>query len=204
MSKDRTRNRKINNPKRVILISCEGDNKTEKTYFNNFIDRDKNYIINYCLGNETDPVNLVKNTIKEVKRSELKLKENDKAYCVFDTDISQERNIQIEKAKKLANKNKIKIITSSPSIEIWFLIHYIYTTKYFTNEEVIKNLKKYCKNYDKNYDIYPSIRNKTQTAIKNAKKLEQFQTENGKELQTIESNPHSQIYEIIEELEKEI
>lgn len=80
MSTDRRRNRKIINPKRVILIACEGENKTEKYYFNNFSGRNKDYIIKYVHGNETDPVNLVKNTITDIKSYGLNLKTDDVAF----------------------------------------------------------------------------------------------------------------------------
>lgn len=202
MSIDRRRNRKIINPKRVILIACEGENKTEKYYFNNFSDRNKDYIIKYVHGNETDPVNLVKNTITDIKNYGLNLKADDVAFCVFDTDTDPIKNSQIESAKELAKKHKIKIITSNPSIELWFLLHYKYSSQYLTNEKLLEILKTHCNNYSKNYNIYSDIYPKTDLAIKNAKKLEKYQIENGKELQTVEANPHTQIYEIIEEFKK--
>lgn len=60
MSRDRTRNNHNRKSKRVVLVAYEGENKTEKNYFDNFLGRDKNYIIKSVPGNETDPINLVK------------------------------------------------------------------------------------------------------------------------------------------------
>lgn len=102
----------------------------------------------------------------------------------------------------MAERHKIKIITSNPSIELWFLLHYKFSSQSLTNEKLLEILKTYCINYSKNYNIYSDIYPKTDLAIKNAKKLEKYQIENGKELQTIEANPHTQIYEIIEEFKK--
>lgn len=39
-------------------------------------------------------------------------------------------------------------------------------------------------------------------AIKNAKKLEKYQLQNNKKLQSVEANPYTEVYKIIEELIK--
>ena len=44
----------------------------------------------------------------------------------------------IEEAIQLAKKNNIKIITSSPCFELWFLLHYDYTTANMDSEEVLQ------------------------------------------------------------------
>lgn len=72
----------------------------------------------------------------------LDLQDDDVAYCVFDTGIDLNKNKIIEEAIRLAMKNHIKIITSSPCIELWFLLHYDYTTANMSSESVIKRLKK--------------------------------------------------------------
>lgn len=95
--------------------------------------------------------------IKEIKELGLNLQNGDMAYCVFDTDTNQEKNTIINKAIELAKKNKIIVITSSPCFEIWFLLHYIYTTASMSNDDVIKVLKKHYSKYEKNINIYPYI-----------------------------------------------
>lgn len=67
MSRDRSRNNHNRKSKRVVLVAYEGENKTEKNYLNNFSSRDKDYIIKPVPGNETDPVNLVKQTIQKAQ-----------------------------------------------------------------------------------------------------------------------------------------
>ncbi len=66
--------RKLRKPKNNILIAVEGKNKTEKLYFNNFDDGKKSYSIIFAKGNYTDPLNLVKMLIKEIKTLGLNLK----------------------------------------------------------------------------------------------------------------------------------
>lgn len=126
ISSDRVR--KPRKQKRKILIACEGNNKTEKNYFNNFENGQKSYNITYTKGNDTDPLKLVQMLIAEVKELELDLTIDDVAYLVFDTDMDLNKNKIIRNAIKLAKENNIRVITSTPSIELWFLLHYEYTT----------------------------------------------------------------------------
>lgn len=202
MSRDRTRNNHNRKSKRVVLVAYEGENKTEKNYFDNFLGRDKNYIIKSVPGNETDPINLVKQTIKKVKDLELDLSLDDKAFCIFATDTKLEKNVQIEAAIKMSKKNNIIPIVSSPCVELWFLLHYEYTTAMVSSNEVIERLKRYYPKYEKNCNIYPDIKDKTNKAIDNSKKLEKYQKQNNRKLQTVEANPYTEIYKIVEELIK--
>ncbi len=198
---DRLRGKQNRKTKRVILVSFEGKNKTENNYLNNYIDRDNNYNIQIVPGNETDPINLVNQTIKKVKDSGLDLT-YDKAYCIFDTDVDENKEKSIEEAIKIANENNIIPIVSNPCVEVWFLLHYEYTTSKMSNNEVINRLKRYNSHYKKNYNIYKDIKSKTEEAIKNAKKLEKEHIKNNTKLQSLESSPYTEIYKLIEELKK--
>ena len=202
MSEDRKRNKNNRKSKRVILVSVEGKNKTEKNYINNYSSREKDFVIKVVPGNETDPINLVEQAIRKAKELNLNLEEDDKAYIVFDLDTNINKNKQIKEAIDLANQNNIIPIVSTPCIELWFLLHYEYTTATMNNDEVIKKLKKYCPKYEKNYNIYKEINQNTNTAIKNAKKLKKFQTKNHKNLQMVEVNPYTEMYTLIEEIVK--
>ncbi len=198
--RDRQRNKGNRKSKRVILVSYEGNNKTERNYFDSFKGIEKDYTIKVVFGNETDPVHLVNQTIKKKNDLGLDLETDDRAFCIFDTDIDPRKNIQIKEAIEIAHKNNIRIITSSPCFEIWFLLHYEYTTATMNNDDVIKRLKTHYFNYSKNCNIYPFIVDKTKEAYKNAKKLEKYQKDNNRIIQSVEANPHSDVYIIIEEI----
>ena len=200
ISNDRVR--KLRKPKSKVLIAAEGKNKTEKTYFSNFEDSKKSYNITYARGNNTDPLKLVKMLIKEIDELNLHLQDDDVAYCIFDTDVDSNKNKIIKEAIQLAKKNHIKIITSSPCIEVWFLLHYAYTTANMNNEEVIKSLKKYYPKYEKNINIYPDVVKKIALAINRAKKLEKYQIDNNQTIGTVEANPNTEVYKIVEYLMK--
>lgn len=200
ISNDRVR--KVRKQKSKILIAAEGKNKTEKTYFSNFEDGKKTYNITYARGNNTDPLKLVKMLIKEIDELKLDLQDDDVAYCIFDTDVDPNKNKIIEEAIQLARRNNIKIITSSPCFELWFLLHYDYTTANMDSEEVIKRLKEYYPKYEKNINIYPDIIKEIDLAIDRAKKLEKYQTDNNRRIGTVEANPNTEVYKIVEYLMK--
>lgn len=206
MSKNRIissdRVRQIRKPKTKILIAVEGKNKTEKNYFNNFENGQRPYNISYARGTNTDPLNLVTMLIKEIKELGLNLQNGDMAYCVFDTDTNQEKNIIINKAIELAKKNRIIVITSSPCFEIWFLLHYIYTTASMSNDDVIKALKKHYSKYEKNINIYPYIKENLNEAILRSKRLEQYHLNNNHTIGNVEANPNTEVYKVIEYLTK--
>lgn len=199
ISKDRSRN--FRKTKNKIIIAVEGTNKTERIYFNNFDDGKKKYSITIAKDKNTDPINLVKKLNKEIKRLGLDLKNGDKAFCVFDVDTNVNKNKIIDEATKLAKKYNIDIITSTPCIELWFLLHFEYTTSNLSNSEVIKRLKTYC-DYKKNKNIYLEINDKVDYAIERAKKLELFQKDNGRIIGRVESNPNTEVYKIVEYLIK--
>ncbi len=196
------RKRKLRKKKNKIIIAVEGNNKTEKLYFDNFDDGKQDYSITIAKGNDTDPLGLVKNLDKEVKKSELYLSKGDMVFCVFDVDVDSNKNKIIDEAKKYAQKKGIQVITSTPCIELWFLLHFEYTTANLSNNEVIKRLKKFNPKYEKNINIFPYINKNIDIAILNAKKLEKYQIDNNKKIGTVEANPNTEMYKIVEFLIK--
>ena len=148
-----------------IYMAVEGTNKTEKIYFNNYRTGKENYSITFANGNDTDPIRLVKRLAKQIKKMELHLKNGDKAYCIFDVDVDPNKDVAINEAKKIAENEGIEIITSAPCIELWFLLHYDYTTASMDNNGVIRRLKEFYPKYEKNCDMYTIIGNKTKITL---------------------------------------
>ncbi len=97
ISNDRVRKKR--KQKNKIIIAVEGKNKTEKLYFNNFDNGKKSYSISFAKGNYTDPLNLVKMLIEEMKKIGVDLSDGDRAYCIFDTDIEPIKNTVIKEAR---------------------------------------------------------------------------------------------------------
>ena len=197
-TRERNRGNRQRNP--LIIIGCEGKNKTEKTYFKNFNSR--KCIIKFSKGNSTDPVGIVKDLLKFID-TEIEREENDKYYAIFDTDVSKGLQNQINEAKKLAKKNGVEIITSTPTFEFWYILHFLYTTKvYSSSENVIEDLINEVKQYEKNMNLYPIIKENTKFAIENAKKVEKYHIDLGQELDNEKCNPYTSAYKIVEELIK--
>ena len=198
ISNDRVR--KIRKRKNKILIAVEGTNKTEKIYFSNFDDGKKPYTITIAKGNDTDPLGMIKLLSKEIDKRDIDLSNGDIAFCVFDTDVNIKKNKIIKDAINLAKEKGIRIITSTPCIELWFLLHFEYTTARLSNNSVIKRLKKYLPKYEKNINIFPDIKDKVYEAIDRAKRLESFQLQNNKIIGMVEANPNTEMYKVVEEL----
>lgn len=97
-------------------------------------------------GNEN--INTLEKLIKQVLDNE------GLAIVVFDTDVStwnESEKKKLSALRKKYSKNKRVILCDSlPSIEFWFLIHFINTNRYFgTSKAVIGELKKFIPNFDK-------------------------------------------------------
>ena len=190
----------VRKQKKIILIAYEG--KTEKEYFGSFENINKNYNIVFAHDNHTDPIGMIKILKNKMLENHIDPEEGDKVYCIFDTDTNQEKNKIIKEAYDLAHKYSMEIITSNPCIELWFYLHYKYTTKHMSSSEAVKYLKKECPNYEKGKSIYSELLNKIPVTIKNAKMLEKYHLNNNKDVKYIEANPSTMIYKIVEELEK--
>lgn len=81
----------------------------------------------------------------------------------------------------------IVVIVNNPCLEFWLLLHFEATSKYFdTCESAEKQLKKHLKDYKKKVeyytkpdnDIYLRLKPNLSVALKNAKALNLFDTEN--------------------------
>lgn len=193
------RNRKNRRTKENILFEFEGKNKTEEIYFRNFQKRSNPYNLKFAYGNDTDPVSMVKSLISYMKKEDINTENGDKIYCVFDADMDINKQKRINEAKKLALENGIEVIISIPSFELWYRLHYSYTKKvYMSNRELIEDLKNFIPNYEKNINVYDAIKEKTQDAIKNSKKLEKEQVKDGKDIFDVNCNPYTSVYKPIE------
>ena len=193
------RNRKNRKTKENILFEFEGNNKTEEIYFRNFQERGNPYNIKFAYGHDTNPVGMVKSLISYMKKEDISIENDDKIYCVFDADIDPNKQKRIDEAIKLASENGIEVIISIPCFELWYRLHFSYTSRvYSSNKEIINDLKNYIPNYEKNINVYDIIRDKTDVAIENSKKLEKQQIKDGKVISNISCNPYTSVYKPVE------
>lgn len=184
--------------KKIILIGAEGKNQTERKYFKAFNQVQSEYKIMAGKGNNTDPVGVVEDLLKSAKQEELDLKDGDMLACFIDVDFKNGRDQELRAAMKLARQNNISVFLSNPCFEIWYLLHFRYSTKlYGSNEEVIKELSCYISDYSKSKDVYNLIENKIDQALLNTKRLESYHLENGTN-DRLKKLPSTEAYKLIE------
>jgi len=126
--------------------------------------------------------------------------ENTKVFWIIDFDViaSETKSAKagsktafqlfLEYKKTISEKHKnIVLIVNNPCLEFWLLLHFEATSKYFdTCEGAEKQLKKHLKDYEKTQkyytkqdnDIYLRLKPNLAGALKNAKALKLFNTEN--------------------------
>ena len=144
------RKRNKREEKECILFNFEGNNKTEEIYFRNYQSREKPYYIKPINNRATDPLQMVEVLIDYMQRKGIKVSDSYKVYCVFDTDLNNEKQDRINKAIELAKKHGIVPIIYTPCFEIWYREHFKYTRRgYSSNEALIDDLKKFIPDYQK-------------------------------------------------------
>ncbi|RZB29071.1 MAG: hypothetical protein AEth_01675 [Candidatus Argoarchaeum ethanivorans] len=194
--KRRKKNTRI--PRKVYVIVCEGK-KTERIYFEKYRTRYSNLSIKTPDSKYTDPKNLIKFAKKQINEENLIFDNGDAIWCVFDCDENE--NNDLTEACKIAGKD-IRISFSNPNFELWYLLHFeLYVTK-LERSEVIQKLKKYIPKYKKNMNVYDLLINERPEAIINAKKLIKIHERNEIKQISVESNPSTQIYNLVEEILK--
>lgn len=188
--------------KRIILIAAEGRNKTETNYFKKW--NNSEYRIAFVKNEYTDPVNMVNALDKDFKAKRLSHKNGDMGFCLVDHDCQSSKDELIMKADKIANKKNLKLLVSNPCFELWYLCHFIRSTRqYSSSSAVVEELKRYYPQYKKEDDsIVEAVREKTGVAIENAKFIEKHCLENGYENRTATFQPSTDIYKLIEILKE--
>lgn len=190
----RIKNKRIENKKnfKSILIVC-GAEETEPNYFEAF--RLNLKLKGVIVQRKAEsPLLLVEHTIKLKKDAKKNKETYAQIWCVFDKDEFIDFDNAISKAKA----NKIEVAYSNECFELWYYLHFEYLQsalhRYEYKEKLTNKLEqKYEKNSKKMYDI---LKDKQETAIKNAKDLEQFH--NGKN--PSEKNPSTTVYKLVEVL----
>ncbi len=111
----------------------------------------------------------------------------DKDFLVYDADV-------IEFLQRLNSIKGAKLIASNPCIELWFLLHYKNQTTFINGKDCIKELENRNRNSYHKGIIDNRLEEKLSTNQSKA-------CERGRKLQLF-NNPSSNMYEMIEELEK--
>jgi hypothetical protein len=187
--------------KNIILIGTEGANKTETLYFSRFNRLNGSYIVRFAKGNDTDPVKIAKSVYKSIQDEALDIENGDLAFCVCDTDVDYAKEDALQRAMRFSKSKDIEMILSNPCFEVWFLLHFTFSTRCFnSNADVIAALRSYLPDYEKSRDIFEALLPRIERAKDNAVKLDRHHAEARHAPETLACNPSSIVYKIVEKL----
>lgn len=179
------------------MIGCEGKNQTEKNYFLNFNKIQNEYRIIEAKGIKSDSEGVLSDLNKSIKKEELEINNGDIPACFIDVDFSISRKSVIRTVLITAKAQNIRVYLSNPCFEIWYLLHFRYSTKqYNSNDEVINELKKYLANYKKNQNVFDILLPLLSSALNNAKKLVNYHSNNKSDC--LNFSPSTDVYQLIE------
>jgi len=195
MPKPRTKGRIV---KKRVFIVCEGS-KTEPNYFNHFLE-DFNFRGRPV---EITVVDTEKNTAVELVEVASKMPEflDDELWAVFDKDGYTKH----ETAFALAKEKNVNIAFSSISFEYWILLHFQFVVMEFKkSREIIDYMRKmkflsFKKNDTKAYN---KIKQFTDRAISNSKKIQHFYQNQHINKPIYELNPYCNVNELIESIRR--
>ena len=188
------------NKKPLIVICSEGGKKSsEYYYFRNYTNR--NIRIQFSTGNSTDPKGMLEDLLKYIHNEDIASEDNCKIFLVLDTDLNEKRISEIKEIRQRCIDNNIEIITSAPTFEIWYLMHYRNNKlKFQTSKEVKRELQNINGTYTESMDMYKIIKDSTDNARSTAQSFEQQIIRNKEDL--LSSNPHTSIYKILDAIDE--
>lgn len=117
------------NYQQFFLIVCE-DESTEPYYFESFVDLfPEGTLFLKAVGTGLDPLGVTQKSIDERRKLyELRRKEIDFVWVIFDKDDADENETKIERfnaAFRLAEEQSIRVGYSNEVFELWLLLHLI-------------------------------------------------------------------------------
>lgn len=131
--------------KKLYPFLISGGKNTERYYFmhiNNKTDYKFNIKPKY-FGDESSYIEVFPRRIKEI----LSVNNNAKIFCVFDWDTVYENKTNLKKQKAFEQQFQeeishgiVVLCPSMPSIEYWFLLHFVDDTKLLKNYREISNV----------------------------------------------------------------
>ena len=191
---------KHNKKKPLIVICSDGGKKSsEYYYFRNYSNR--NLRIQFSTGNSTDPKGMLDDLLKYMNNEDVASEDNCRIFLVLDTDLNKKRISEIKEIKQECIDNNIEIVTSAPTFEIWYLMHYRNNKlKFKTSKEVKRELQILNGTYIESMDMYKIIKDSTDNARSIARSFAQQIIRNNEDL--LSANPHTSIYKILDAIDE--
>lgn len=191
------RNKKSRKEKPMIIITAEGRNETEAKYFNGFRTSECPYIIKFHkAGNLTDPTKLAESIRKRRDAEDADVRTGDMAFVIVDLDNNGRKAKEIQQLE--AKSSVERFVVSNPCFEVWYLLHYEYSTRSYMNADaVIRELKKHYSEYEKITDMNLLLKDRMDEAIVRAEKLEAFHNVEEHLHPDARCNPYTDVHKLV-------
>lgn len=179
----------------IILLVCEGKNKTERKYFSHYQIRESRYRLVIKDSEATDVMSMARRAACLYKQNQMDIKLGDQAFCLIDLDLRRDKYEAYLKAHQ--KYPEIKFIVSNPCFEVWFLYHFTENPKAETSSQAVKEqIKKYIPDYSEAMDVYLrcALSDKFAIAINRSEKKNNFYEE---DKSLVECNPYTNVQDLI-------
>lgn len=183
------RGKKKRTPMKKILIVCEGE-KTEPEYFEDLISSHKisaASVIEVTGDCGSSPRCVVDYAIKKYREENSRGVPYDNVYCVFDKDSHSCYQEALQRLQEMRPEGVFIAINSVPCFEFWLLLHFVYSTKAYSNlagnssgAQMLNELKIYLPDYAKrNKGIFTQLSPYLKNAINNSIKINEAALRSG-------------------------
>ena len=197
----RTKDKFKKKRKPSVFIVCEGKNKTEKTYFSHFIERDAPFNLRIIDCEATDILSMAKKSTSLFIDKELDPSIGDKVFCVVDLDLEQYKADKYQKA--VQKYKKIEIIPSNPCFEIWLQYYFTKNPRVVNSSQKAKEeMAKLLPGYTESMDVIVEANLGKNEHIKAINNSEIKNSKYPQELKLIDRNPYTEIPKAVTELIK--
>jgi hypothetical protein len=163
--------------RRTLLVVCEG-RETERNYLDGLKREDavkRRFTVTVAKGQGGSRRQIVQ---RAVDRKDNAPHDFDEVWCVIDVESEAAKSLRggLSEAGELAGENGIELCLSNPAVEVWFLAHFVRTSRPFADCHAVElELTKHWQRefgrpYAKNdARVYPCLSGKTDDAIRNAR-----------------------------------
>ena len=106
----------------ILLLVCEGKNKTERKYFSHYKVRELPYRLEIRDSEATDVMGMARRAANLYKEYQMDPKIGDLVFCLIDLDLRRDKYDAYLKAQQ--RYPQIKFIVSNPCFEIWMYAYF--------------------------------------------------------------------------------
>ena len=179
----------------ILLLVCEGKNKTERKYFSHYKVRECLYRVEIKDSEATDVMGMAKRASNLYKEYQMDIALGDQAFCLIDMDLREDKyNAYLKARQKYPN---ITFIVSNPCFEIWLLYHFTENPRAESSSQAVKEqMKKYIPEYNESMDVYAQydLKEKYMVAIKRSEKKNALYEE---KRTLVDRNPYTEVQKLI-------